>query len=145
MWTLSIQNDSKPSITKKRTNKAKYLTWNSKRLKFVKKTSIPNPVKSLGYIKCHSSRSLRAVKSPSNSNSVPIHDICLVLNKVDRNWVVRICRILFLKKSLVFHNLVLFNKTGKNKWCFFNQKKLYYRESCKSLELYMYYKGYFIF
>ena len=113
---------------------------------FVKKTSIPNPVKSLGYIKCHSSRSLRAVKSPSNSNSVPIHDICLVLNKVDQNWVVRICRILFLKKSLLFHNLILFNKAGKNKWCFFNQKKLYYRESCKSLELYMYYKGsrYFI-
>ena len=33
----------------------------------MKKTSMPNPVKSLGYIKCHSSSSLRPVKSPSNS------------------------------------------------------------------------------
>ena len=36
-------------------------------LKFVKKTSMPNPVKSLGYIKCYSSSSPRPVKSPSNS------------------------------------------------------------------------------
>ena len=56
-WRLSIQNHSKPSITEKKRNKAKYLTWNSIRLKFVKKTSMPNLVKSLGYIKCHSSSS----------------------------------------------------------------------------------------
>ena len=37
--------------------KAKYLSWNSIRLNFVKKTSIPNPVKS----------SPRPAKSPSNS------------------------------------------------------------------------------
>ena len=33
----------------------------------MKKTSISNPVKSLGYIKCYSSSSPRPVKSPSNS------------------------------------------------------------------------------
>ena len=64
---LFIQNYSKPSITEKKKNKAKYLTWNSIRLKFVKKTSMSNPVKSLGYIKCHSLSSPRLVKSPSNS------------------------------------------------------------------------------
>ena len=67
LWKHPIQNHPKLSITEKRRNKAKYLTWNSIRLKFVKKTSMPNPVKSLGYIKCHSSSSPRPVKSPSNS------------------------------------------------------------------------------
>ena len=36
-------------------------------LKFVKKTSMQNPVASLGYMKCCSSSSPRPVKSPSNS------------------------------------------------------------------------------
>ena len=67
LWRLSIQNHSKSSITEKRRNKTKYLTWNSIRLKFVKKTSMPNPAKSLGYIKCHSSSSPRPVKSPISS------------------------------------------------------------------------------
>ena len=65
LWRLSIQNHSKSSITEKRRNKAKYLTWNSIRLKFVKKTSMPNPVKSLGYIKCYSSSSPKPFQSPS--------------------------------------------------------------------------------
>ena len=67
MWRLSIQNPSKPSVTDKKRNMVKYLTWNSIRLTLVKKTSIPNYVKSLGYIKCHSWSSHRTVKSPSNS------------------------------------------------------------------------------
>ena len=66
LWRLAIQNYSKSSITQKRENKTKYLTWNSIRLKFVK-TSMPNPVESLGYIKCYSSSSPRPVKCPSNS------------------------------------------------------------------------------
>ena len=37
------------------------------RLTFVKKTCMPNPAKSLGYIKCHSLSSPRPVESPSNS------------------------------------------------------------------------------
>ena len=39
--------NSKTSITKKRWNKAKYLTWNSKRLKFVKKTACQTLLKDL--------------------------------------------------------------------------------------------------
>ena len=48
-----VHNNLNPQITEKRRNKAKYLTWNS--IKLVKKTSIPNSVESLGYIKCYSS------------------------------------------------------------------------------------------
>ena len=45
---LTIQSQLKSSITKKRRYKAKYPTWNSLRLiMFVKKTSMPNPVKSI--------------------------------------------------------------------------------------------------
>ena len=43
--------------TKKRRNKAKYLT--RLKYKFVNKASMPNPVKSLGFIKCHSPSSPR--------------------------------------------------------------------------------------
>ena len=55
-----------PSRTEKRRNKVKYLTWKSIRLEFVKKTSRPNPVKSLGYIKCPSLSSPRPVKNFRN-------------------------------------------------------------------------------
>ena len=65
-----------PSITEKTRNKAKYLTWNSVRIKFVKKTSMLNLVKSLGYIKCHSSNNPRTVKSPSNSIRYNCEKIC---------------------------------------------------------------------
>ena len=64
---LSIQNHPKLSITEKRRSKTKYLTWNSIRCKFVKKMNMPNPVKSLGYIKCYSCGNPRPVKSPRNS------------------------------------------------------------------------------
>ena len=46
-----------------RKKKAKYLTWNSVRLKFVKKVSMSNSVKSLGCIKYYSLSSPRLVKS----------------------------------------------------------------------------------
>ena len=62
-----MQNHLKPSITEKRRNKAKYPVWNSIKLKFVKKTSMLKPVKSLGYIKCHSLSTPRPVKIPTNS------------------------------------------------------------------------------
>ena len=51
MWRLAIQNDPKSSITERRRNKTKYLTRNSIRLKILKKSTVPKPVKSLGYIK----------------------------------------------------------------------------------------------
>ena len=75
MWRLSIQNHSKPFITRKR-KKARYLTWNFIRLKFVKKTRMPNPGKSLEYVKCYSSSSPRPVKSPSSSIRYNCEKIC---------------------------------------------------------------------
>ena len=39
-------------------------------------TSMPNPVKSLGYIKCYSSTSPKPVKSPSNSITYNYKKIC---------------------------------------------------------------------
>ena len=46
------------------------------RLKFVKKTSMPNSAKSLENIKCYSSSSSRPVKSPSNSIIRKCQKIC---------------------------------------------------------------------
>ena len=50
---LPIQNRLDPFITEKRKNKAKYLTRNPIRLTFVLKTSMPNYLESLRYIKCN--------------------------------------------------------------------------------------------
>ena len=47
-----IQNHPKLFITEKRRNKASYLSQNFIRLKFLKKTNMPNPVKSLSK-PCH--------------------------------------------------------------------------------------------
>ena len=63
-------------MTEKRGNKTKYLTWNSIRLRFAKKTSIANPVKSLGYMKYYSSVSPGFVKSSSNSIRSNCQMIC---------------------------------------------------------------------
>ena len=46
----------------KRRNKAKDLTKNSTQLQFVKKTSKPNSIKGLGYLKCYSLISPRTIK-----------------------------------------------------------------------------------
>ena len=54
-------------LLRKDETKPNYLTWNSIRLKFVKKTSLPNPVRSLEYIKYYSSSSPRPIKSPTYS------------------------------------------------------------------------------
>ena len=56
-------------------DKAKYLAWNSKWLRFVKKTSIPNSVESL-YIKCYNSSSPRPIKSSSSSIRYNSQKIC---------------------------------------------------------------------
>ena len=48
-----------------RQNKAKYLTWNSVKLKFVRKTSMLDPAENLGYIKHYSSSSHRLAKRHS--------------------------------------------------------------------------------
>ena len=57
----------KPSITKKRPNKAINLTQNSISLNFLKKTNMRSPGNSLGYIKCFNLSSPRTFKSPNNS------------------------------------------------------------------------------
>ena len=63
LWRLPIQNYSKLSITENRRNKAKYLTWNSIRFKFVKNTTISNLVECLCWIKCLSSSSPDLLKA----------------------------------------------------------------------------------
>ena len=50
MKTSRPKSRSKPPVTEKRQNKAKYLTRDSIRVKFVKNTSMPNPVKNLVYV-----------------------------------------------------------------------------------------------
>ena len=76
LWRFPMQNHPKLPLLKKRRNKAKYLTWNSIRLKFVKETSMSNSVESLGYIKCYSSSSPRPAKSYSNSIRHNCQKIC---------------------------------------------------------------------
>ena len=69
LWRLPIHKYMKHFISKKRGNKAKYLTWNYTRLNFVKKTSMQNAVKSLQYIKWS------FVKSPCNSTRYNCQEI----------------------------------------------------------------------
>ena len=85
-------------IIKKRRNKAKYLTWNSIRLQFVKKTSIPDRVKSFGYIRCYSSSSPWPVKSPSNSIRYSCQKI--------RSWSRRPKTILEIRKKFTFLSVI---------------------------------------
>ena len=53
LWRLPMQNHTKPSITEERGKTTKCHTWSFIRSKFLKKTSMPDSVKRLGYIKCH--------------------------------------------------------------------------------------------
>ena len=82
LQSLPIENHAKPSITVNRRYKTKYPTTNSIRFEFVKKTSIPHPVKSLGYIKYHSSCSPTPFKSPSNS----IKLTATTLQLIEKTW-----------------------------------------------------------
>ena len=50
--------------------------WPEIRLKFVQKTSMPNPVESFGYIKCYCSIRPRPVESPGNSIRYNCQKIC---------------------------------------------------------------------
>ena len=74
-WIPPIQNYLTPSVTEKRRNIVKYMTWNSIRFESVK-TSMPKPVKSLGCIKCHSLSSSRPNKSLPNSIRYSCQKIC---------------------------------------------------------------------
>ena len=73
--SLSINNNDAWNIFQKRGTYFIHLNINSRLsmideicyIKLAKKTSMPNPIKSLEYIKCYSSGTPRPVKSPSNS------------------------------------------------------------------------------
>ena len=67
LWILPTHNHPKLPFTEKKRNKAKYITWTHRRLTFLRKTSMPNSVESLGYIKFYISSSLRTAKSSSIS------------------------------------------------------------------------------
>ena len=68
--------ESRLLLRKKERNKAKYLTLNSTRLKFAKKTSMLISVKSLEYIMCYGTSSPRPVKSSTNSTRHNCQKIC---------------------------------------------------------------------
>ena len=53
-----------------------FFVWNSTKFKFVKKTSIPKSVRSLGYIKSYSPSRPRPVNIPSNSIKYNRKKIC---------------------------------------------------------------------
>ena len=71
MWRLPICNHQKPSIAEKRQNKTKYPTWSFTMLEFVKKAIVSYPVKSLRYIKCHSSSRPRQVYKYTRPIQIP--------------------------------------------------------------------------
>ena len=70
-----------PYCYRKRQNKTKKQAWNPIRLYFEKKNSVPNPVKTLWYIKCCRFSSLRHVKSPGNSVRSNCEKICIWTRK----------------------------------------------------------------
>ena len=85
-------------LRKKEIRPNKYLTWNSIRLKFVKKIGMLNSVKSLGYITCHSSSSPGPVKNPSNFIRYICEKIC--------SWSRRPKTILEIRKKATFHLVI---------------------------------------
>ena len=68
------------------------------RLKFMKKISMPNTVKSLWYIKFHSLNSPRSIKSPSNSIRYNCEKIC--------SWSRRPKTILEMRKKVTFFQVI---------------------------------------
>ena len=93
LWRLPIHKYMKHFISKKRRNKAKYLSWNYTRLNFVKKTSMQNTVKSLQYIKWS------FVKSPCNSTRYNCQEIS--------SWLRRPKFMLEIKKKARFIYVIL--------------------------------------
>ena len=102
--------------------KAKYLTWNSVRLKFVKKTSKPNSVKSLGYIK-YSSNSPRPVTSFSNFIRYNFQKIC--------SWSRRPKTILEIRKRSHFSRrstILLFISFSKTLLSHYDRSRFFIRQ-----------------
>ena len=100
MWGLPIQSHLKLSTNKKRQNKAKCLTWNS-RLKLVKKTSMPKALsKVLGIssatfqVVLDLFKALNLFKTPSNTIRYNCQKIC--------SWSRRLKIILEIRKNPTF-------------------------------------------
>ena len=89
---LSIQNHPKLSITEKRRNNAKYLTWNTIRLTFAKKKACET------LLKAYSSTSTTPVKSHSNSITYSCWKIC--------SWSRRPKTILEIRKKVTFLSVI---------------------------------------
>ena len=68
------------------------------RLQFVDKTSMPNAVKTLGFVKCYSSSSPKCVKSPGNS----IRYNCQKIS----SWSRRPKTILEIRKKTTFFEMI---------------------------------------
>ena len=135
-----MKNHPKLPITEERRNKAKYLTWNSIRLQYVKKTSMPNSVKSLGYIKCCSLSSLRPVKTPSNSIRNNCQKICSWSTRP--KIILEITRwstiLLFISFSKTFYKFISNSKTKFSKnfiYKFFNIFYIYPQSSTEFLNI----------
>ena len=112
---LAIQNHPNPFITEKGWNKAKYSTWYSIRFQLVKKTSMPNPVQSLRYIKFHGLSSLRLIKRPRNSKKCNCKKICswsrrpkTILEMRKKAWFIEV-----INKSIVYRFLKDFTNLWK--------------------------------
>ena len=99
LWRIPIQNHSKSSVTEKRRNKFKYLTWNPITIWLVKNISILTPAKSLEY-----KRWYRPVKSTSNSIRYICGKTC--------SWSIRPKTILDIRKNtsflLVINNAIIY-------------------------------------
>ena len=105
-----------------------FLSWViSWKYKFVKKTSMPTSVESLGYIKCYSSSSPRPVKSPSNSIRQNCQKIC--------GWSWRPKTILQIRKKATFLYMINNPITYKFVKDFANHRKKTNRAVVFSIEL----------
>ena len=96
-------------------NKADYLTQNSVRLELVKKTTMPNSIERIRYIKC--SISPWPIKSPSGSIKYNCQKIC--------SWTRRPKNILEIRKRSYFSKwptILLF--TGFSKTLLTTEKRL---------------------
>ena len=106
LFRFPIHNHWKVSVSEKKQIAAKYFNWNSRRFKFVKKTSLSNLAISFQYRKCYSSISRRPIESPSNCiryNCLKIcsrsirHEIILKMKKTAFRYVINkpiICKFL---------------------------------------------------
>ena len=96
VWQFRITEGS--VLLRNDETRVKTFTWNFIRFEFVKKTSKPKQVKSLGYIKCYNSNSPRPIESPSNSIRYNCQKIC--------SWMTTRETILEVRKEIIFLEVI---------------------------------------